>query len=269
MRLNDSAEGRWYTPDPLGGDITNPQSLNRYAYALNNPTTLTDPLGLFTPGPGNPPPFLPITIGPCTYEAIEDAACYGGSSPAPPGYVPFPPPGGGSTGPPPPPKPARPANTPAAPNTGCKTGFNFGVTGGADGGLGVGIPRLQAAALGGGSAGLTFGGGTPIGAYASASGGAAAGPWGTPNQGNNLTAVGGGAAAGVGITFGNATSAGQMRGNALTFGVGIDAGVGGGVQVTFGTDATGHTIWQVNITGGVGYKFYGYSLMTHTVAAST
>ena len=27
-------------------DLTNPQSLNRYAYALNNPTTLTDPLGL-------------------------------------------------------------------------------------------------------------------------------------------------------------------------------------------------------------------------------
>jgi len=36
------------SPDPLGGDITNPQSLNRYAYALNNPTTLTDPLGLTT-----------------------------------------------------------------------------------------------------------------------------------------------------------------------------------------------------------------------------
>ncbi|MGH9354082.1 MAG: hypothetical protein ACRD2G_18285, partial [Terriglobia bacterium] len=34
------------TPDPLGGDISNPQSLNRYAYALNNPTTLTDPTGL-------------------------------------------------------------------------------------------------------------------------------------------------------------------------------------------------------------------------------
>ncbi len=30
--------------DPLGRQITNPQSLNRYA--LNNPTTLTDPLGL-------------------------------------------------------------------------------------------------------------------------------------------------------------------------------------------------------------------------------
>jgi hypothetical protein len=34
------------SPDPLGGDITNPQSLNRYAYAMNNPASLTDPLGL-------------------------------------------------------------------------------------------------------------------------------------------------------------------------------------------------------------------------------
>jgi RHS repeat-associated protein len=37
--------GRWLSPDPMGGDLTNPQSLNRYAYALNNPETLTDPLG--------------------------------------------------------------------------------------------------------------------------------------------------------------------------------------------------------------------------------
>ena len=39
-------EGRWLSPDPLGGDVTNPQSLNRYAYVLGNPTTLTDPSGL-------------------------------------------------------------------------------------------------------------------------------------------------------------------------------------------------------------------------------
>lgn len=41
--------GRWLSPDPAGlgaVDLTNPQSLNRYAYALNNPTTFTDPLGL-------------------------------------------------------------------------------------------------------------------------------------------------------------------------------------------------------------------------------
>jgi RHS repeat-associated protein len=55
--------GRWHSPDPLGGDVTNPQSLNRYAYVLNNPMTLTDPTGL------NPCP----TIGPggsyaCTPE---------------------------------------------------------------------------------------------------------------------------------------------------------------------------------------------------------
>ncbi|TAM80930.1 MAG: DUF2778 domain-containing protein [Acidobacteria bacterium] len=44
-----SALGRWMTPDLLGGDVSNPQSLNRYAYVLNNPTTFTDPLGLAPP----------------------------------------------------------------------------------------------------------------------------------------------------------------------------------------------------------------------------
>jgi RHS repeat-associated protein len=44
--------GRWHSPDPVGGDITNPQSLNRYAYVMNNPTTLTDPLGLGQCPPG-------------------------------------------------------------------------------------------------------------------------------------------------------------------------------------------------------------------------
>jgi RHS repeat-associated protein len=45
-RMYTSSLGRWMTPDPMGGDVTNPQSLNRYAYVLNNPTTLTDPMGL-------------------------------------------------------------------------------------------------------------------------------------------------------------------------------------------------------------------------------
>ena len=46
FRFYASNLGRWHSPDPMGGNITNPQSLNRYAYVANNPTSLTDPVGL-------------------------------------------------------------------------------------------------------------------------------------------------------------------------------------------------------------------------------
>ena len=46
FRMYTSGQGRWLSPDPIGGDISNPQSLNRYAYVLNNPCSLIDPLGL-------------------------------------------------------------------------------------------------------------------------------------------------------------------------------------------------------------------------------
>jgi RHS repeat-associated protein len=41
--------GRFMTPDPLlnSGHPDNPQSWNRYTYALNNPLTITDPTGLY------------------------------------------------------------------------------------------------------------------------------------------------------------------------------------------------------------------------------
>jgi RHS repeat-associated protein len=48
-RLQSPGLGRWMSPDPAGlvaVDPSNPQSWNRYAYVLNNPTTLTDRLGL-------------------------------------------------------------------------------------------------------------------------------------------------------------------------------------------------------------------------------
>jgi RHS repeat-associated protein len=45
-RYNSSSMGRFMSPDPLGGHLENPQSLNKYAYALNNPLTNTDPTGL-------------------------------------------------------------------------------------------------------------------------------------------------------------------------------------------------------------------------------
>ncbi len=38
--------GRFMRTDPVSGSIINPQSLNRYSYVRNNPTNLTDPLGL-------------------------------------------------------------------------------------------------------------------------------------------------------------------------------------------------------------------------------
>jgi RHS repeat-associated protein len=38
--------GRFMTPDPTGGHVEDPQTLNKYSYVRNLPTTLTDPTGL-------------------------------------------------------------------------------------------------------------------------------------------------------------------------------------------------------------------------------
>jgi RHS repeat-associated protein len=38
LRQYTSNLGRWLSPNPVAGSAVNPQSLNRYAYALNNPT---------------------------------------------------------------------------------------------------------------------------------------------------------------------------------------------------------------------------------------
>lgn len=49
FRKYDPSAGRWLSPDPSGWDAVNlsaPQSLNRYSYVLNNPTSLLDPTGL-------------------------------------------------------------------------------------------------------------------------------------------------------------------------------------------------------------------------------
>jgi RHS repeat-associated protein len=48
-RQYDSIAGRWMSPDPYDGsyDPSNPQSFNRYSYALNDPLSMTDPQGLF------------------------------------------------------------------------------------------------------------------------------------------------------------------------------------------------------------------------------
>jgi RHS repeat-associated protein len=47
-RYDSSAMGRFMSPDPLGGQRIDPQTLNEYSYVRNNPLTLTDPTGLYT-----------------------------------------------------------------------------------------------------------------------------------------------------------------------------------------------------------------------------
>ena len=63
---------RWHSrfdqPDPYGGsyDLTDPQSLNRYSYALNDPVNLTDPTGLDPQDPAPPTPPTTPHIDPAT-----------------------------------------------------------------------------------------------------------------------------------------------------------------------------------------------------------
>jgi len=45
-RYYDPALGRFLSRDPFGGLVAVPQSLNRYAYVLNNPVNWIDPWGL-------------------------------------------------------------------------------------------------------------------------------------------------------------------------------------------------------------------------------
>jgi RHS repeat-associated protein len=46
-RYMSAAQGRFTSPDLAGPDLTNPQTLNKYRYALNNPLRYVDPNGLY------------------------------------------------------------------------------------------------------------------------------------------------------------------------------------------------------------------------------
>ena len=50
FRQYSNAQGRWMAPDPYDGsyDPNNPQSLNRYVYAMNSPASDLDPSGLWS-----------------------------------------------------------------------------------------------------------------------------------------------------------------------------------------------------------------------------
>lgn len=72
FRQYSSAQGRWITPDPAGMaavEAAAPQTWNRYAYVVNSPTNLVDPLGLkwtiYCYG-------YPENGGPCVYVWVPD-----------------------------------------------------------------------------------------------------------------------------------------------------------------------------------------------------
>jgi RHS repeat-associated protein len=74
--------GRFFSPDPVLGNLLRPQSLNRYAYVSNNPLNFDDPLGLepATISAGNAPGNVDCPPG------EEGVTCftYTGHDPGPP-----------------------------------------------------------------------------------------------------------------------------------------------------------------------------------------
>jgi RHS repeat-associated protein len=76
FRQYSNTQGRFMSPDPYDGSYsTNPQSFNRYVYALNNPVSYVDPSGQ----------------APCTWSTEDGLTCpeweydasYGGPPPSP------------------------------------------------------------------------------------------------------------------------------------------------------------------------------------------
>src|SRR5438128_7325212 len=51
-RKYESTAGRWTSPDPMPGNIGDPQSFNQYSYTRNDPVNFVDPTGLLESGGG-------------------------------------------------------------------------------------------------------------------------------------------------------------------------------------------------------------------------
>ncbi len=66
FRQYDPNQGRWLSVDPLPGSPDNPQSGDRYAYVLNDPLGLVDPLGLDDDCGGPCTPFSYTDSSGCT-----------------------------------------------------------------------------------------------------------------------------------------------------------------------------------------------------------
>jgi RHS repeat-associated protein len=254
FRYYSSRLGRFMTPDPLAGNIFNPQRLNRYAYVLNDPVNLTDPYGLECTGPGGIilpcPDVTSITVNGSTYSSL--GAFFEGiiSAKLRPRNV-----DGvrGGTGPGGPPEIGPPRQNPQTcvePNVlqrAVITGLGFwaGLTGRT---IGVGA---------GGSAGIGYVMGNAFSAsrqlVVSPNGQAAF----VTTVGTNAIPLGpthgAGAFGGLQVSVSNAQNPGQLAGVSVNGGGGGGSGAGAAVDVSFGTTGT----WQANATLGAGAGGYG------------
>lgn len=66
-RFHINRLGRFSSADPFSGSTSNPESLNKYSYALNDPVNLADPFGL--------DPFAPGTFICFEAEGVEGWVC--------------------------------------------------------------------------------------------------------------------------------------------------------------------------------------------------
>jgi RHS repeat-associated protein len=276
FRQYSNAQGRWLSPDPYDGsyDFSNPQSLNRYTYALNAPLSAVDRKGLDltdmddTAGglgfidPSDDSGVLPdgdplqqdgnpLIIG---AETVTVNGIVGTINVTSTGILVFIP------------TLSTQSLTLTARNiTGCKTGFGAAIILGGDAGVGV----LAAGAGANGSVGAAaFGGSNGVNTGVFASGGAGA------NFGNHSATAGThlispnflglGAGAGVGIMLTNASQASQLSGPSATWNVDLGWLANGSAQLSQGTDDSGNTIYTFSFSVG-----YGAGALYHNVTNQT
>jgi RHS repeat-associated protein len=276
--------GRWsrfMSPDPYMGsmDVSNPQSLNRYSYVLNNPTNNVDPLGLLTvPGPYcdfgdfsfagaiceifmllpkdslNGMPDLGSSH-PAIKKKPQQSACLPAGVPGPTSAQCL------AERP-----PIHCSNGMGSGGAGIGGGYNFDLGAGpvgisSTGGVGAGVFHNRAGGFTSGYSG---------GAFASGGVAAFAGSHlaGAPKQTSSTFGLGGYAGVGPNFFVTNGASAQQLAGPFTTVSVNVGIGVANfGMQVS-----SGGGIWQVSITPPIisfGFGAAGSVITTNTVATNT
>ena len=254
FRQCSSSQGRMMSPDPYGGsyDPSNPQSFNRYAYALNNPVSAVDPSGLnlvmqcdgdgncvtYDDGQGTVDDGYGNGFDGYDCDAADTACVDGGAYPD----IDL----SGTPG-------------PGAPNNGSYSLFQQFEC--AIGGTVGGVAKATGLTAGigiGGSAGLGI---KIFGVSISLSGQLVADPQGNVGFAGSLGAnvpgivVGAGAVGGVQGSLSTTQNISGLAGPSVDFGVGGGEGLGGALDVSAGVNGNGLTLpvtGTVTAGGGVG-----------------